>query len=421
MRRIAYGWATLTGLLGVMTGCAGARAPGLEPAAGRAALAPKQLRPRQIVVAIGAEAREASAAVREALAAEYGLVETGRFPLESIGLECIVFQVAPDRPIAALLADLAADPRVALAQPNQVFRGLAQARADPAGSLSYGAALIHADAAQRTRTGKGVRVAVIDTGVARDHPGLHGRVVATQNFVEDGERSFEQDRHGTAVVGIIAAGGDGARILGIAPGAEVLALKACWYPGDDEGSALCSSWTLAKALDFAIGAGADVVNLSLSGPPDDLLARLIARADERGMIAVAAAAEEGDAPGFPASLSPVIAVLSSDDRGQVRAPAWTAQAAAVAAPGVDVLTTVPSDGWDFLSGSSLAAAHVTGVVALLREQRPRLSAREALEVLRITAHARRRAVPSAPREVGEVGVVDACSALARVMGVASCP
>ncbi len=418
MKRSALGWATLAGIFGMVTGCAGGHAPGPTPTSGDATLAPKQLQPRQIIVALAAEAREKPGTVKQVLANEYGLVEMGSFPLMSIGVECVVFQVAPDRSLPALLARLAGDPRVRLAQQNQVFRGRAQPRAEPAGSLAYGAALIHADAAQRTRTGKGIRVAVIDTGVAKSHPGLHGRIAATQNFVDGGERSFERDRHGTAVVGVISAGGDGARVHGIAPDAEVLAIKACWYAGADDGRALCSSWTLAKALDYAIGAGADVVNMSLSGPVDELLARLIARAHERGMIMVAAAAEEGDAPGFPASLPPVIAVLSSDDHGQVRLPAWTAQAGALAAPGVDVLTTVPGDGWDFLSGSSLAAAHVTGVVALLREQSPRLSAGEALDVLKSTAHAMPRDVLGPARQVG---LVDACAALAQLMRLASCP
>ena len=418
MTRMALGLATLTGVLGTATGCAGAHAPASTPTSGEATHAPKQLQPRQIIVALAAEARERLAAVKQALAAEYQLVEMGSFPLESVGLECVVFQVAPGRSDAELLARLAADPRVALAQRNEVFRGMAQPRTEPAGPLAYGAALIHADSAQRTRTGKGIRVAVIDTGVARDHPGLHGRIAATQNFVDGGERSFERDRHGTAVAGVIAAGGDGARVHGIAPDAEVLAIKACWYAGVDDERALCSSWTLAKSLDFAITAGAHVVNMSLSGPVDELLARLIARAHERGMITVAAAEEEGDAPGFPASLPAVIAVLASDDRGQVRLPAWTAQAAALAAPGVDILTTVPSDGWDFLSGSSLAAAHVTGVVALLREQSPRLSAGEALDVLKSTARAMPRDVRGPAREVG---LVDACAALARLMRLASCP
>jgi subtilisin family serine protease len=416
MRSVGRGWAMLMCGLGMVTGCAGA--PGPTPTSRGALLAPKQLQPRQIIVAVAAEARERSAAVKLELAAEYGLIEKGSFPLGSIGLECVVFQVAPGRSLPALIARLAGDPRVALAQQNQVFRGMAERPAEPAAAVAYGAALIHADAAQRSRTGKGIRVAVIDTGVATDHPSLHDRIAATKNFVDGGERTFERDQHGTAVVGVIAAGGRGGRVQGIAPGAEILAIKACWYAGASEGRALCSSWTLAKALDFAIAAGAQVVNMSLSGPADELLTRLIARAHERGMITVAAALEEGDAAGFPASLPQVLAVLASDDHGRVRLPAWTTRATALAAPGLDILTTVPDDAWDFLSGSSLAAAHVSGVVALLLEQSPHLTAGEAREVLKSTAHA-------VPRDVrgpaSEVGLVDACAALAQLMRVASCP
>jgi subtilisin family serine protease len=293
---------------------------------------PKQLQPGQVVVALAAGAAGPSAAVRQAIAREYDVAERGSFPLASIGLECVVFQVGAGRSVPELLARLARDPRIVLAEPNQVFRGRAGPTAAPPEPLAYGAALIHADAAQRTRTGRGIRVAVIDTGVARDHPGLHGRVTAAQNFVEGGEVGFDRDRHGTAVAGVVAAGGATARARGVAPDADVLALKACWYDGGAAGTALCSSWTLAKALDHAIGAGARIVNMSLSGPRDELLARLVARAHERGMITVAAADDGEDGPGFPASLPSVLAVLASDDRGRVSTPRWAAERRVLAAP-----------------------------------------------------------------------------------------
>jgi subtilisin family serine protease len=392
-----------------LLGCASMRSASREDS-------PRQLQPGQIIVALAAEGEEELLEVREALAAEYHLVEAGTFPLGSVHLRCVVFQVGGEDRLAEVIERLNRDPRVALAQRNQVFRGLGEESAGP--PLSYGAALIHADAAQRSRTGKGVRIAVIDTGVAADHPGLRGRVVQTRSFVSGGEATFGRDLHGTAVAGVIAAHRDGrAGLLGIAPGAEILALKACWYTADEGAKAVCSSWTLAKAVDFAVNAGAQVINLSLGGPPDELLRRLIVKAQEHGAIAVAAGAEGGDDPGFPASMPGVIAVVASDAQGQAAVPRWTARTFAMAAPGVDILTTVPSGGYDFLSGSSLAAAHVSGVVALLREGNPAFTSSQMLDLLRRTAHR----LPVEGGMVASAGLVDACAALGSLMGDATCP
>ena len=157
--------------------------------------------------------------------------------------------------------------------------------------------------------------------------------------------------------------------------------------------------------------------MSLGGPPDALLSRLIARAVDRGMVVVAAAAD-GGAPGFPASLPMVIAVVPCGTDGKAEPPGWTAGRFAIAAPGVDVLTTVPQTGYDFVSGSSVAAAHVTGVVALLLEEDPRLGPAEAGELLRTTSHA--LAVTPAS-DASRAGLVDACAALGRLLGRSTCP
>ena len=378
---------------------------------------PRQLQPRQIIVAIAADKGDELPAIRKALAAEYDLQEVGNFLLGSVELQCVVYQVGSDEAVPAVLARLGRDPRVALAEANQVFDERA---GEPVASakdvLAYGAVLIRADAARRSKTGKGVKIAVVDTGLSSDHHGLRGRIAETRNFVEGGEASFAKDLHGTAVAGIIAAQRDDqVGMAGIAPDAEILAVKACWYaPGSAK--AVCSSWTLAKAVDYAVGAGAQILNMSLSGPPDELLRRLLEKAEQRGVIVVAAAAESADAPGFPASMSQVIAVVASDADGKVQLPAWTARTFAIAAPGVDILTTVPADGYDFLSGSSLAAAHVSGVLALLLEENPKLTASEALELLRSTA----RPLPGS-EVVSRAGLLDACAALGRLMGSPSCP
>jgi subtilisin family serine protease len=121
------------------------------------------------------------------------------------------------------------------------------------------------------------------------------------------------------------------------------------------------------------------------------------------------------APGFPASLEPVIAVTASDPRGAVRVPAGLVRL--LAAPGVEVLTTAPHAAYDFRSGSSLAAAHVSGVVALLLERDPRLTAAEVRALLAATA----RPVPEAaiaPSVV--VGLADACAPVAKLVA-AACP
>ncbi|HEY6908757.1 MAG TPA: S8 family serine peptidase [Myxococcales bacterium] len=374
----------------------------------RATLDPKQLQPGQIIVALSSSLGGDLLAVRRALAADYGVVEAGNFLLGSVALECVVFQAPAGAPLPGLVERMNRDPRVRLAQANQVFHGEGQ---EPA--LSYGAPQIRADAARRSKTGKGIRVAVIDTGVSVAHPALKDRIALVQNFVEGGEASFARDLHGTAVAGVIVARRDDrVGMLGIAPDAGILAIKACWY-ARGRGKALCSSWTLAKAIDFAVGRGAQVLNLSLTGPDDELLRLLIGKAQERGIVVVAAAAEGAKDPGFPASLPGVIAVVASDARGEARLPGWAARTFAMVAPGVDVLSTVPGDGYDFLSGSSFAAAHVSGVVALLLEENPRLTAAAALDLLEATS----RPLPGSSR----AGLIDACAALGRLMGAGSCP
>ena len=112
-------------------------------------------------------------------------------------------------------------------------------------------------------------MAAIDSGVEVDHPDLRGRIVLARNFVDTREAVAEL--HGTAVAGIIGARADNSvGIVGVAPDAQLMALRACWQRPADESAAVCSSFTLAKALQFAIDNGAKVINLSLGGPRDRL-------------------------------------------------------------------------------------------------------------------------------------------------------
>lgn len=400
-------------MLFVLQGCVTMQGTSQQPAD-----MPKQLQTRQIIVSLAHGAPEQWAATAKALSEDYGLRAVGDFPLNSIRVQCIVYQVPGDRILENVIEQLRRDRRVESVQVNQVFAGMRAGHSDPYANLEYGATAIRADRAHRVSTGKGVRVTVIDTGMDKDHPDLRGRIVRTANFVEGGEKSFAQDSHGTAIAGVIGArANDGVGIFGIAPDAELFAAKACWYPNANNGAALCSSWTLAKALDFAIISESQIINMSLSGPIDPLLERLLDTAIERGIIVVAAAAQDAEAPGFPALMSSVTAVIASNAEAQVRIPIWAKNKTLLAAPGIEILTTAPRDSYDFLSGSSLAAAHVSGVVALLLEHRPRISQGELWDLLIATARPVTTAVSTATTVVG---VIDACAALEKLLGGSNC-
>jgi subtilisin family serine protease len=339
--RVTIGACVVACLPCLALGCAGVPQPAIEPSTDGGNI-PKQLQTRQVIVTLPPASPERWAQLTNAIAQAYHLPQAGAFPLTSLGVQCVVFQVPEGQDVKTAMARLTADPRVESLQPNHVFQGLGVRYNDPYATLQYGARSIRADVAHRWATRKGVKVAVIDTGVDVEHPDLHGRILQTVNFVEGGEQTFKQDGHGTAVSGVIAARANNhIGIYGIAPDADIVAIKACWQrlPGALE--AVCSSWTLAKAVDYAIVAGVQVLNLSLVGPPDPLLARLIARAAESGITAVAAALGGEQAPGFPASLEAVLGVLASDPHGQRRAPAQGEGTPLLAAPGIDILTTVP--------------------------------------------------------------------------------
>ncbi len=337
---------------------------------------------------------------------QYRLSFVAAWTMESLGEQCVVFEVPRDRSAKEVARHLSSDPRVTLAQPVATFRAQG---GDPYAHLQHGSATLRLDQAHHWATGKGVKVAVVDTGVDLDHPDLRDRVKFARTFVDRGERTFTNDIHGTAVAGLIAAtANNDTGIAGAAPQAEIYALKACWEQPPGVRQAVCNSYTLALAVDFAIARlpGTQVLNLSLAGPEDPLLGKLIDRALAKGIVVVAA---DGGTPAqdFPANHKGVIGVMESDDlNGPPSVPAGHSSAT-LAAPGVDILTTMPHGTYDLFSGSSAAAAEVSGIAALLLEKNPKLTPVQLAAILQKTAH---------PIEADPVGEVDACAALASVTG-----
>ena len=344
---------------------------------------PKQMLARQVLVTLPDSLKPKWSSIRKELANQHKISVTGEFPLPSIGVDCLVYKIPDQLPMDQVIARLRSDKRVGLVQENQVFEGIQSGESDIFAAISYAAKLTHVANAHRITTGKGIKIAVVDTGVEKEHPDLKGQIGQTANFVEGGDRSFARDKHGTAVTGVIAArANDGIGIYGIAPEADISVLKACWYQGQDDAKAQCSSWSLAKALDSAITSGARIINLSLAGPDDELMTKLLETAHASGINIVAATLEQQDQPGFPANLPETIPVISTGPDGNPPQPTWIAQfPSTVAAPGKEILTTVPKEGYDFVSGSSLAAGHVSGIIALLLELNPELTPDQIKELL----------------------------------------
>jgi subtilisin family serine protease len=340
----------------------------------------------------GTPLRTRSLRLAQAIAQDHGLRLQTDWSMPALGVRCFVMSVPQPRTPESVLSGLETDQRVESAQAVQRFAVAGQA--DPYVALQSGARLLRLDALHRIATGKGVTVAQVDTGVEREHPDLVDGVVSHRNFV-DGSR-YRAEVHGTAVAGIIVAARDnGVGMVGVAPDAHVLALRACWEQSPHALAAACDSFTLAKALQHALSRRAQVINLSLTGPRDRLLERLLDVAARRGVVLVGAV--EGQQPGFPGANPNVIGVSA----GLSVAPG-----VALVAPGTQVLSTAPEGTWGYFSGASFAAAHVTGVVAVLLERAPGLTPAAVREALAPGAGA---ASPS---------MLDACAALARAAGTA---
>ena len=317
-------------------------------------------------VAQGAELEARRAAAR------YALRQLASWPIRELAMHCVVYEVLGGRPVSAVLAALSRDPLVRLAEPLNEFHTLtagsdAGAAAppynDPLYDLQTNLRALGIPAAHRRAQGAGIRIALIDTGVDTQHPDLRGRILETRSFVTPAHRPARLLRHGTAMAGIIAAvANNHIGIVGIAPRAQLLVYEACWQLRPDDDAAACNTFTLAQALGAALESGAPLINLSVGGPADALLGALIDVGVRRGVVFVGA--REGSAAadaGFPTGVSGVLAAAGSE--GAV-------PGGALAAPARHVLTLRPEGEYDFESGASVAAAELTGVVALVMSASP---------------------------------------------------
>lgn len=277
----------------------------------------------------------------------------------------------PRAAAAEAIAALEADPRVAYVEPDVVAR-VSLTPGDPLYGLQWGT--VSTDVPQvwdATRGDAGVVVAVIDTGVAQNHPDFAGAgFTAGWDFVNGDADPSDDNGHGTAAAGVIAAQHNGTGTAGICPDCTIMPLKAMGSAGTGSHSAI------AAAIDYAVSHGADIINLSLGSEGSSAtLANAVSRAEAAGALVVAAAGNSGVTTvfypaGYPQAVG--VAAAAQDDSRY----SWSNNGPWVelAAPGCNAAPDLePSDGslaYAHFCGTSSAAPFVAGVAGLLLSAEP---------------------------------------------------
>jgi hypothetical protein len=223
----------------------------------------------------------------------------------------------------------------------------------------------------RTDWGKGVKVAVLDSGVDLTHSALKGADVVEISMVE----GSSAPGHGTAVASIIA--GKSESLKGVAPAASILSIRVL----DEEGQG--DSFTVAEGIVEAVDRGADIVNLSLGGESSSgLLEQAVRYAQSKGVTIVAAVGNEGKAGvAFPARYEGVIGVTSVDAKGTASSFSNYGEGVDLGAPGVGVYSAWADEGIVSFSGTSTASAFVSGALAAEFSRNPDLPREQAVELL----------------------------------------
>jgi hypothetical protein len=380
--------------------------------------------PDEVVIELGGNVTQS---FLDALARRHRLDLLESYPLLLAGTTFSRWRITDRRSVAAVVREVEGELNIRSAQPgnvrsvqpNYLFAlqqsvsanvpavpaaqtNVSATEGDPA---QYALAKLHLAEAHHFSHGESVLVAVIDSGIDDSHPELTGAVL--EHF--DGFGKTEPHAHGTGIAGAIVAH---ARLMGAAPAAHILAIEAF---GANGRGAEGTTFNILKGLDWAAAKQARIVNMSFAGPADPALARSLTAAGKRGMILIAAAGNAGakSPPLFPAADPNVIAVTATDADDHLFVAANRGNYIAVAAPGVDIFLPTPGRGYQIVSGTSFAAAYVSGVVALMLDRKPDLPPAAVRKMLEVSA---RDLGPKGRDPLFGYGLVDAYRAVMAAEG-----
>jgi hypothetical protein len=341
----------------------------------------------QTVVALRAIANEIVAEIdgalsdaqADALARRHGLerIASQNFPL--VGSTIGLFRIVDRRNLATASRELADDAGVRSVQPN--FRYVLQDQSavlTEGDAAQYALAKLRLPEAHRLARGVNVIVAVIDSGIDVTHPELANSILDSFDALGSKEGPHV---HGTGIAGAIVAH---ARLMGSAPAARILAIRAF---GAASSGAESTSFVVLKSLDYAAAHGAQIINMSFAGPKDAVIERGIAAAAAKGIVLVAASGNAGpkSPPLYPAANPNVIAVSATDAEDRLFSASNRGNYVALSAPGVDIFLPAPDGKYQMTSGTSFSAAYVSGLVALMLERNPALKPDDVRAILTKTA------------------------------------
>ncbi|MGH6835063.1 MAG: S8 family peptidase [Methylocella sp.] len=345
----------------------------------------------------------------DAIARRQRLQRLALQPLELIGTTLYRYKIRDKRSVPTVVAILERDARIGTVQPNYLYR---LQQSDQNGSLAgnqYAGFKMHLPEAHAISNGEKTLVAVIDSGIDSTHPEISGAITGSYDAIDGGNGKqtlpgnlADGPVHGTEVAGIIASH---AALTGVAPQAHLLAVRA-FAKGGGRTAVLGTTFDILAGTEWAVKHKAQVVNMSFAGPPDPDLSRELAEGARRRVIFVAAVGNEGKAakPSYPAAYENVIPVTATDRADTIFKDASRCSTTCVAAPGVDIFAAAPAGAYRYDSGTSMAAAQVSGVVALLLDAKPGLDPKAVRDLLVQTA----KHLSSAAADGSSIaGIVDA--------------
>jgi Subtilase family/Fervidolysin N-terminal prodomain len=322
----------------------------------------------EVLVQLAAEVPDT---VRDALVRQLRLTQVESFTSNGVAMSRL--KIPDGRPVPEVIRSLQG--LVLAAQPNYLYHLQEQpvakerqsgAAADDKGeNWQYALAKLRLPQAHELAKGGQVLIAIIDSAVDAAHPELAGMVAESFDALDTDEPPHS---HGTGIAGAIVAH---SRLMGAAPQARILAARAF---SAKTRTAEATTYSINRGIDWAMSRGARIINMSFAGPRDPAIERRIGEARKHGIVLIAAAGNGGPkaSEAYPAAYPGVIAVTATDIDDKLFSGANRGRYIAVAAPGVDLLLPAPDATYQVTTGTSFAAAEVSGIVALMLERRPDL-------------------------------------------------